>query len=145
MEAETFIVRCSRAVEMPIIMKKILIIEDDPVNCRIIENSINENRPDIEVVTAENGSEGIFYYLTQSFDLVFLDIMMPRISGYHFLTIIEDNLKAGLIELKANIVVQTGIQSFVELNSLAEKEVVQDVIRKPITVKQVIECVEMYC
>lgn len=126
-------------------MKKILIIEDDPVNCRIIENSINENRPDIEVVTAGNGSEGIFYYLTQSFDLVFLDIMMPRISGYHFLTIIEDNLKAGLIEFKANIVVQTAIQSFVELNSLAEKEVVQDVIRKPVTVKQVIECVEMYC
>ncbi len=145
MEAETFIVRCSRAVEMPIIMKRILIIEDDLLNSRVIENSISENRPDIEVVTAGNGSQGIFNYLTPSFDLVFLDIMMPRISGYHFLTIIEDNLKAGLIELKANIVVQTGIQSFVELNSLAEKEVVQDVIRKPITVKQVIECVEMYC
>jgi len=126
-------------------MTRIMIVEDNPVNMRIIENGIVGKDKDIEVVAVNNASEAIFYYLTQHFDLVFLDIMMPKISGYHFLTVIEENIKAGHIKQKANIVVQTAIQVLAELTAIAEKEIVQDVIRKPITVQQIHECIEMYC
>ena len=126
-------------------MTRIMVVEDNPVNMRIIENGIAEKSKDIEVLTVNNASEAIFYYLTQHFDLVFLDIMMPKISGYHFLTIIEENIKAGHIKQNANIVVQTAIQALAELTAIAEKEIVQDVIRKPITIQQIHECIEIYC
>ncbi len=126
-------------------MKRILIVEDNPVSRRILENSVAEKDTTIEVVAVESGSEAIFYYFTQTFDLIFLDILMPKINGYHFLTIIEDNIQAGNIKTKSNIVVQTAIQSFAELKAISKKEIVRDVLRKPITVKQVHECMAMYC
>ncbi len=126
-------------------MKRILVIEDNPVNSRIMETVITKKRPDIEIISVDNGSEAVFFYLTQPFDLVFLDIMMAGINGYQFLSIVEENIKAGHIPFSANIVVQTAITSYAELKALAAKEIVQDVLRKPLTVLTIEECLALYC
>nr|MBF0222808.1 Hpt domain-containing protein [Desulfobulbaceae bacterium] len=49
------------------------------------------------------------------------------------------------ISTRCNIVVQTAIQSITQLTSLAKKECVQEIIRKPISPSRINECLSRYC
>lgn len=70
-------------------MIKILLVEDN--------EEIRENTAEIlelanyDVVTAENGKEGYEKLLSQNFDLVICDIMMPVLGGFGLLHIINKN------------------------------------------------------
>lgn len=58
----------------------ILIVDDDPVNLRVIKTFFhNEN---YRIVEAQNGEETLELVNREKFDLILLDIMMPKISGY---------------------------------------------------------------
>ncbi|MEM1426563.1 MAG: ATP-binding protein, partial [Cyanobacteria bacterium P01_H01_bin.130] len=61
---------------------QILIVDDEPVNLRVLENFLNFEG--YAVTAAANGEEalGVLNTLTQPIDLVLLDIMMPNLSGY---------------------------------------------------------------
>ena len=61
---------------------KILIVDDEPINRQVLENHLQlEN---YESVSAANGTEALALINEkhQKFDLIILDIMMPRLSGY---------------------------------------------------------------
>lgn len=60
-------------------MKKILIIEDD-INIQTLEKDYLEANS-FEVKTASNGREGLETALSEDFDLILLDIMLPEIDG----------------------------------------------------------------
>lgn len=60
-------------------MKKALVV-DDTKNIRILLTTCLQIN-DYEVVTATNGQEAIDLLKNEDFDLVFLDIKMPEISG----------------------------------------------------------------
>lgn len=58
---------------------RILVVEDDvSVNEMIAEYLEKEN---YTVISAFEGEEGLNFFLNQSFDLVILDIMMPKLNG----------------------------------------------------------------
>jgi len=63
--------------------KRILIVEDDRVLRRACEVGLRKRG--YEVVTATDGAEGLDLVLTQSFDLVLLDMLMPRMNGLDML------------------------------------------------------------
>jgi signal transduction histidine kinase len=58
---------------------RVLVVEDNPTN-RLIATGIL-NRLGAEVVTAENGAEGVAAMEQSDFDLVFMDIQMPVMDG----------------------------------------------------------------
>lgn len=124
---------------------RILVVEDEMTNRRVLENIIKKHDESIEVVSVASAAEGIYHYFTNDFSLVFLDIMMPEVDGNHFLYIVEKNLVAGNISSPGKIVVQTAIQSLEELNKLAQKEYVQEVLRKPLAAERIRECIKKYC
>ncbi len=64
--------------------KRILIVEDDRVLRRACEVGLRKRG--YEVVTAVDGAEGLSVALSQPFDLVLLDMLMPRMSGLEMLT-----------------------------------------------------------
>lgn len=83
-------------------MKKILLIEDNP--------EMRENTAEIltlanyEVVTAENGKEGVRLAQTDKPDLIICDIMMPELDGYgvlHMLSKSSDTAAIPFIFLTA--------------------------------------------
>lgn len=125
--------------------RRVLIVEDNDVNLKLLEEMVRSSDSAIEIVVVDNASEGIYHALTGSFSLVFLDIMMSVIDGYDFLTIISRNGKSGNMKDMPNIVVQTAIQSYAQLANLARKEIVQEIIKKPITMARVKECLLRYC
>lgn len=60
-------------------MKKILIIEDDKRIRRYLE--IELTKADYEVTLAEDGESGLNFCKENNYDLILLDLMLPKISG----------------------------------------------------------------
>jgi DNA-binding response OmpR family regulator len=67
---------------------KVLIVDDEEVNTRIIEAYLNK---DYEIITAQNGREAMEKISKDKPDIVLLDIMMPYISGYDVCKSIKEN------------------------------------------------------
>ncbi|MEN8256841.1 MAG: response regulator [Thermodesulfobacteriota bacterium] len=124
---------------------KILIVDDEVVNRVLLEEFIRTFNKDIQVISVDSASEAIYYYLTEKFDLVFLDIMMPDVDGNHFISIVEKNRAAHNIAGEPNIIVQTAVQSLEELLNIVQKNSVLEVIRKPIPRERICTCIERYC
>ncbi len=61
-------------------MSRILIIEDEPALLRALADSFQFES--YEVVTAEDGEAGLRLVREKKPDLVILDLMLPRMSGY---------------------------------------------------------------
>src|SRR5699024_7047295 len=59
---------------------KILIVDDDPINLQVLLNQLN--LAGYEVLTASTGQEVLQIVQHEQVDLLILDIMMPKMSGY---------------------------------------------------------------
>ncbi|MBF0238157.1 MAG: response regulator [SAR324 cluster bacterium] len=70
------------SMELPITkdVRKILIIDDEPVNLRVLKNQLTHHG--YEAITANDGFQGLELLANTKFDLIILDLMMPRMSGY---------------------------------------------------------------
>ena len=66
---------------------KILIVDDDPVNTHVVRNHLELHQ--WKGVEAHSGQEALDILSIATFDLVLLDVMMPRMSGYDVCRIIR--------------------------------------------------------
>ena len=64
-------------------MKKILVVEDDPVNQTILSDFLAANGYDM--VAASSGPEGIERFERDAPDLLLVDIQLPRKNGFELL------------------------------------------------------------
>ncbi len=67
---------------------KILIVDDNEMNLEVITELLNDSR--IQMTTLLSGQECIEVLENESFDLIFLDQMMPGLSGVQTLKIIKE-------------------------------------------------------
>lgn len=76
-------------------MKKILvlIVEDEEVISRALRDFLTHADNAYEVVIVEDGKEALEKITTDAFDLVLLDIIMPKMDGWQFL---EEVKKRGI-------------------------------------------------
>jgi DNA-binding response OmpR family regulator len=63
--------------------RRILVIDDD-LAIRVLLQAVLK-RMNFEVTLAEDGAAGIEKLSANDFDLVLLDLMMPRLNGYEFI------------------------------------------------------------
>ena len=64
-------------------MKKILIVDDEPFIRTLLEETLEDFEDQgVEILVASNGVEGWQAVQQERPDLVFLDVMMPKMSGY---------------------------------------------------------------
>ncbi|WP_432737668.1 response regulator transcription factor [Maridesulfovibrio sp. FT414] len=63
---------------------KILVVDDEVHIRMLLEQTLEEleDEYDVELLTAENGEEGLDCIREERPELVFLDIMMPYMNGY---------------------------------------------------------------
>ncbi|WP_062106336.1 ATP-binding protein [Bacillus niameyensis] len=59
---------------------KILAVDDDAVNLKVLSNILPENEYDLVSVTS--GEEALDYLTIYEWDLIIVDVMMPNMSGY---------------------------------------------------------------
>lgn len=75
-------------------MAKILIVEDDPTIRNGLVNWLS--RSGFKIVEAEDGQIAIDALKREKFDIVILDIMLPRVDGYGVLKMIRSELNEWL-------------------------------------------------
>ena len=61
-------------------MAKVLIVDDSPTEAHILKTMLEKNG--FEVITAENGEEGIAVVKAQKPDAVLMDVVMPGLNGF---------------------------------------------------------------
>ena len=103
---------------------KILIVEDE----RDIREGISEYLSEVgyDVMVAEDGQEGIDLFKSNEFDLVLLDIMLPKINGFGVLSQIREISDVPVMMLTAMTDDYSQIMSF--------NEKADDYITKPFSV-----------
>lgn len=74
---------------------KILIVDDEIVNLQVLINLLSLHN--YFVVTAFNGNDALKLIENKKFDLIILDVMMPKMSGYEVCTIVRK--KFSIVEL----------------------------------------------
>ncbi len=70
----------SRAVDQPPPKRRILVADDDPSIGKLIQNALPAQR--YETVVVANGLEALQAFERSTFDLIFLDVMMPFVDGF---------------------------------------------------------------
>lgn len=113
-------------------MKKILIIEDETAIRKILSEPLS--CAGYEVTEASDGLEGINAFHRQKFDLILLDILLPKIDGYTVCEMIRQESRVPIILLTALDAEADQIKGF---DKLAD-----DYITKPFSVRLVLKRVE---
>jgi len=67
----------------------VLIVEDDPTTQEMMELMLTKEG--LMVVTANNGRDGMEKMAKQQPDLILLDLMMPEMDGFEFVTLLRQN------------------------------------------------------
>lgn len=74
--------------------KKLLIVDDEPHIRLLLEQTLEELEDEgVELLTAENGAAGLEMIQTEKPDLVFLDVMMPKMNGFDVCNAVKNELK----------------------------------------------------
>jgi len=75
-------------------MKKILIVDDEVNNRLLLEDMLEEIKDKgVEILMAKDGEEALSIIKSVRPNLVFLDIMMPKINGYEVCSMVKKELK----------------------------------------------------
>ncbi len=80
-------------------MAKVLVVDDEASIVNII--AYNLKKEGYEVITAENGEDGLELALRENPDLVLLDIMMPKMDGYEVCRKLREKSNVPIIMLTA--------------------------------------------
>jgi len=66
---------------------RLLIVEDEPKTATYLKKGLTENGFVVDI--ASEGQEGIFLATTHSYDLIILDVMLPKLDGWAILAAIR--------------------------------------------------------
>ena len=106
-------------------MKQILIVEDDSDIQELLQNFLGE--AGYGVTSAEDGVEALDLFHSTSYDLILLDIMLPKIDGYGVCELIRKESTVPIVMLTALDSEENQIKGF-DLQ-------VDDYITKPFSMK----------
>jgi DNA-binding response OmpR family regulator len=115
-------------------LPKILIVEDDTAIRTLLVAALR--REPVEVHTAPDGLAGLELVRANDYAVILLDLMLPRVNGYEFLTSLDEFLDRGTGPV---IVVMTAFDATAvkRLGSMR----VQAILHKPFDIERVVEMV----
>ncbi|MBN1415384.1 MAG: response regulator [Bacteroidales bacterium] len=113
----------------------ILVVDDSTTNVVLLEAILDEKGYRIE--TALNVKEAYSIIAQQSPDLILLDLLMPKISGFDFLAQIRNN------EVTKNtpVIVVSALTDEENISKIMEMGAI-DFVKKPIDLQYLVEKVE---
>jgi two-component system alkaline phosphatase synthesis response regulator PhoP len=117
--------------------KKVLVVDDNPVMVEIVKMALES---DYDVVSANDGLEGINLAKTEKPDVIIMDVMMPNVSGIELLRMLvsDDETK----DIPVIVFTASHFDPSTEMLFKVEKNV-KSFLRKPTTVDILREQVSM--
>ena len=117
--------------------KKILIIEDESTCVKLVDLVINKD--EIDVIVARDGEEGVQKAIQERPDLIFLDIMLPKMNGYDVARAIKRDAALASVPIVA-VSARAGEKGM----PLALEAGCQEFISKPFKVRQIKDAIERF-
>ncbi len=117
---------------------KVLVVEDNEINQEVISMMLAKKKVTVEI--ASNGQEGVEKYLANpdQYNLIFMDIQMPILSGYEATKLIRQKDKdIPIVALTA--------AAMVEDKQKAQEVGMDDHLSKPIDTTKLYEMLSKYC
>ena len=75
-------------------MPKVLIADDEPHIRLLLEQTLEDLEDEgLEILTAENGAEALESIKENKPEMVFLDVMMPKMNGFEVCSEVKNSLK----------------------------------------------------
>ncbi|HQA75057.1 response regulator transcription factor, partial [Flavobacterium sp.] len=113
---------------------KLLLVEDETGIMQFLKQGLEEEG--FIITTANNGAEGLALALNNKFDLLLLDWMLPKMTGYQLcIAFRETNKKTPIIFLTAKDTVQETIEGL--------KAGANDYIKKPFNFDELLERIKV--
>ena len=122
-------------------LKQILIIEDDAINCMLYKEILADTFVNIDF--AYDGQEGIDKFKEKYYDLVLLDLGLPKIHGLEVAKLIKEYEKKEQISIKTAIIVLTA-NNFPGTRKLAIDAGVDEYLTKPFDIHYLKSVVKTY-
>ncbi|MEW6493997.1 MAG: response regulator [Cyanobacteriota bacterium] len=73
--------------------KRILIVDDEPHIRLLLEQTLEELEDEgVEILTAANGEDALEIIKTEKPNLVFLDVMLPKMNGFEVCNAVKNEL-----------------------------------------------------
>ncbi|MEA9977348.1 MULTISPECIES: PAS domain S-box protein [unclassified Pseudomonas] len=113
--------------------QRVLCVDDNPINLKLISTYFKKH-PHIQVLTASSPAQGLEIALTQTPDLILLDINMPEMDGYQLLAILQSDPRTRVVPVIA--VTANAMPSDVER---AQQAGFDSYLTKPINFHQLLE------
>lgn len=120
---------------------KVLHIDDDPTT-RLIITKMLEKKNHI-VISANDGDEGLSILLDDDFDLILIDMLMPKLSGLETIKIIQTDPK---FENKKNIpiIILTACAMTHQIREFQEGKWAKEIIPKPVDMNDLLNILDKY-
>lgn len=115
--------------------KTLVIADDDSINIELIKLMLNKTNANI--VLFENGAQVVTYMISNTADIIVLDIQMPVLGGFETIKKLKE------IGCKSKIVALTALNTSVEIKKYEEYGFDQ-VIEKPIRRNIILESLDTY-
>jgi CheY-like chemotaxis protein len=122
--------------------KKVLVVDDENDSVSFLETILKGQG--LDVISANDGEAGLKKARSESPDLIFLDVQMPKIDGFDVFKILRDDEKTKEIP----IIMLTGIEEKIGIGFSKEDmkefyhEEPQEYLEKPIEPEKVISAVK---
>ena len=108
---------------------RILIVEDEESLAELVANRLKKEKYSVDI--SNDGEEGLYNALMDTYDLIILDIMLPNVNGIEILKEIKKN------NIKAKVIMLTA-KSELEDKLLGFSEGANDYIPKPFHIDEVV-------
>ena len=67
-------------------LKKVLLVDDQPLDLALTRQALRDCRIEHDIVAASDGGEGLTQLDARKFDVVVLDLKMPKVDGFEVLS-----------------------------------------------------------
>lgn len=116
----------------------VLLVDDHPQNLELLEVYM-EDIPEARVVTATNGLEALARVAEESPDVVLLDVMMPKMSGFE----VCKRIKSDPRTRDTVVIMVTALNETSDIERAAECET-DDYLAKPVERRALVELVRKH-
>jgi DNA-binding response OmpR family regulator len=113
--------------------KKILVVEDDAAFRKLYVGLLRD--AGYEVAEAEDGEKGLKYAQEGNFDLVILDVMLPKLDGLAVLT----ELKRGTKKCNCKVIFLTNLAQESMVTQAKELGVSKVIVKTDVTPEEALE------
>ncbi len=121
------------AITNPKTVRKVLCVEDEFFISELYSRALTRGGYQVEVVT--DGLKGLAMAMTNDYDIILLDIMVPNMTGIDILR----HLREEKADLRAKIIITTNLDQGKENRTDIEKHADGYIIKAEITPRQLVE------